>query len=94
MVLFIKTILKSLGIMITGIRKKNDYMIIIFSGASVLCCMGYGLFHNTSFLSGEVIVFILLAIMLKVNLFSTIPKVEKRINYDIKNKPNNIGQII
>lgn len=94
MVLFIKTILKSLGIMIMGMHNKNDYMIIIFSAASVICCMGYGLFHNTSFLSGEVIVFILLAIMLKVNLFSTSTKIKTVIKYHIDDKPNDLGQII
>ena len=92
MVLFIKTTRRSIVTIINGMRKKNDYMIIIFSAASVLCCMGYGLLHNTSFLSGEVIVFILLAIMLKINLFITPQRTMAQTKYDIKN--NNSGQLI
>ena len=67
MVLFIKTTFNSCKNIKRGIRLKENSFLVVFSGIAVLSCMAYGFLHNTSFLSGEVIVFILLAIMLKVD---------------------------
>ena len=51
--------------MIVGLRKNQDgYM--IFTALSALNATLYGLLHNTSYLTGDVIIFISLSIMLKV----------------------------
>ncbi|MDD6150483.1 MAG: O-antigen ligase family protein [Bacteroides sp.] len=65
LILFIKTIIKGVKTMIVGLRKNQDgYM--IFTALSALNATLYGLLHNTSYLTGDVIIFISLSIMLKV----------------------------
>ena len=63
--LFVKTIVDSLRIML----KSNDNYARVFS-YSVLICMGMGMFHNTSYLTGDVIIFLSLALMFKTQVFS------------------------
>ena len=65
MILFCKTTLKSSKNIVRVFYRGTQSNLIIFCSIAVLWAMAYGLFHNTSFLAGEVVVFILLAIMLK-----------------------------
>ena len=68
--LYLKTIIESLKAFVTGfLQKGRDYMVIC-SALAVLNTMIYGLFHNTSYLTGSEVIFILLAIMLKSSIFT------------------------
>lgn len=67
MVLLTKTVWESCKNIVKGIKLRKDSNLVVFSAIGVLSTMAYGFLHNTSFLSGEVIVFILLVIMLKVD---------------------------
>ena len=60
--LYFKTIFDSLKVM----HSKNNYAKVFSYG--VLISMMMGLFHNTSYLSGEVIIFLLLALMFKSSI--------------------------
>lgn len=71
MILFAKTTWQSTSMIITGMSRKNSSLLIAFTAISVINCMIYSCLHTTSYLSGEVIIFILLAIMLKTSLFFT-----------------------
>lgn len=64
MLLYCKTILDSLRLMFLG-----DTFTRVFS-YSVLISMGMGLFHNTSYFTGEAIIFIVLALMFKSKIIS------------------------
>lgn len=64
MLLYFKTILDSLRLMFLG-----DTFTRVFS-YSVLISMGMGLFHNTSYFTGEAIIFIVLALMFKSKIIS------------------------
>ena len=64
MFLYFKTILDSLRLVFF-----RDNFTRVFS-YSVLISMGVGLFHNASYLTGEVIIFIVLALMLKSKLIA------------------------
>ena len=64
MFLYFKTVLDSLRLVFF-----RDNFTRVFS-YSVLISMGVGLFHNTSYLTGEVIIFIVLALMLKSKLIA------------------------
>ena len=70
-ILYMKTVVDSLRIML---KTKNDYA-RVFS-YSVLASMCMGMFHNTSYLTGEVIIFLSLALMFKAQCFS-----KKTISY-------------
>lgn len=70
MILYAKTIIKSFERVKTGFKSKTDNHFILFLGLSLLSCMLYGLTHNTSYLTGEVLVFILLALVLKSEKFT------------------------
>lgn len=70
MILYAKTIWLSFGIIRKEILRSNISYAIIFFAVSVLSAMLYGLFHNTSYLSGEVIIFILLSLLLKIQIFN------------------------
>lgn len=63
--LFIKTLIDAFRILL----KSNNYYPRVFA-YSVLVSMGMGMFHNTSYLTGDVIIFISLALMFKANLFA------------------------
>ena len=64
MVLYLKTIVECIKSVYKGIiNNPNCYM--VFCSLSVLIAMLYGMTHNTSYLTGNVIVFIALALMLK-----------------------------
>lgn len=65
LVLYCKTILESLHIML---RTRDNYA-RVFS-YSVLVSMAMGMFHNSSYMTGDVIIFIVLALMLKANALS------------------------
>lgn len=64
-ILYVKTVVDSLQIMV----KTRDVYARVFS-YSVLICMGMGLFHNTSYLTGDVIIFIALALMFKAQMLT------------------------
>lgn len=59
-VLYVRTVLDSFKIM----RHSQDIYARVFSYC-VLICMAMGMFHNTSYMSGDVIIFICLACMFK-----------------------------
>ena len=64
-ILYLKTILDSTRIML---RAKDNYLKVY--SYSVLTCMGMSMFHNASYMTGDVIIFIVLALMFKAqNLF-------------------------
>lgn len=65
MVLYTKTIVVSIKTMIKGIMVNAQNRYMVFCSLSVLIAMLYGLSHNTSYLTGNVIIFIPLALMLK-----------------------------
>lgn len=65
MVLYIKTVIDSIRSFFYGYKYAS--MGILFSALAVLNAMLYGLLHNTSYLTGSELVFIVLAIMLKTN---------------------------
>ena len=69
MILYFKTIKDALKIML---HTKNRYA-RVFS-YSVLTCMAMGMFHNTSYLTGDVIIFIVLALMFKAQKMSQSPQ--------------------
>lgn len=71
MILLSKTVWISVKTIFIGIKSKQKAYITVFSSISVLNSMVYGLFHNTSYLTGEVIIFILLALMLKINVIAS-----------------------
>lgn len=50
-------------------RKSNHLYVRAFS-YSVLICMAMGMFHNTSYITGDVIIFISLALLFKAELLS------------------------
>ena len=66
LVLFVKTVIKGVGTMIMGLKQNHQNGYFIFTALSTLNAMAYGLFHNTSYLTGDVIIFISLPIMLKL----------------------------
>ena len=63
--LYVKTVKDALRIMF---KTKYNYA-RVFS-YSVLISMGMGMFHNTSYLTGDVIIFIALALMFKAQMFA------------------------
>jgi hypothetical protein len=67
MILFIKTVFNAFYTCVRGFRIKNEYL--IFISISTMVAMAYGLFHNTSYLTGEVLVLLILALMLKATKF-------------------------
>lgn len=70
MILYVKTSFKSIKRIVVGFNVRKDNFVILFTAYALLGCMFYSLTHNTSFLSGEVMVFILLALMLKTENLS------------------------
>lgn len=68
--MYVKTIKDSLKIM----SHTRDRYARVFS-YSVLTCMAMGMFHNTSYLTGDVIIFISLALMFKAQKISTASKI-------------------
>lgn len=65
-ILFLKTIVKGATNLIVGFKTNAQDRYMVFTALSTLSAMAYGLFHNTSYLTGDVIIFISLSIMLKV----------------------------
>ena len=63
--LFLKTLAVSIKYILLGICNIKTNYLILFSALSVFNAMIYGLFHNTSYLTGDEVIFISLAIMLK-----------------------------
>lgn len=70
--LFFKT-LKTSFIVLRKSFKKYEYS-FFFIALSVFFSMMYGVFHNTSYLTGDAIIFIALAMMLKMNTFTQVHK--------------------
>lgn len=70
MLLFAKTSFKSAKRIFVGFKVKKNNFTILFTAYALFGCMFYSLTHNTSFLSGEVMVFILLALTLKTENLS------------------------
>lgn len=70
MILYTKTSFKSIRRIGMGMKVKRDNFVILFTAYALFGSMFYSLTHNTSFLSGEVMVFILLALMLKTETLS------------------------
>lgn len=64
MALYIKTIRKSFHIIFEIKSQRNNFHVLVLA-ESLLCLMIYGLFHNVSYMTGDVIVFILLTLTLK-----------------------------
>jgi hypothetical protein len=64
MFLYLKTIYESIILSIKAIIRRNINLVII--SLTLLITMIYGLTHNTSYLSGDVIIFIILAMTLKL----------------------------
>ena len=65
--LYFKTVIEALKV---SLHSRDNYA-RVFS-YSVLICMAMGLFHNTSYLTGDAIIFIFLALMLKASTLSHI----------------------
>ena len=65
--LYFKTVIDAFKV---SLHSRDNYA-RVFS-YSVLICMAMGLFHNTSYLTGDVIIFIFLALMLKASTLSHI----------------------
>lgn len=63
--LYVKTVIDSLQIMF---NTKSNYARVI--SYSVLISMGMGMFHNTSYMTGDVIIFISLGLMFKAQALS------------------------
>lgn len=74
--LFLKTLAVSITYLLLGFRNIKERYLIIFSALSVLNAMLYGLFHNTSYLTGDEVIFITLAIMLKSIVLSPINRLK------------------
>ena len=66
MSLFVKTIWTGVKTLYKGVVTYNQDRFMIFCSLAVLNAMFYGLTHNTSYLAGNVINFIVLALMLKI----------------------------
>lgn len=66
MFLFIRTIILGLKTLYNGIMVKSQNRFMIFGSLAVLNAMFYGLTHNTSYLDGNVLIFIVLALLLKI----------------------------
>lgn len=65
MILICKTLLLGIKTFIKGINVKGQDRYMIFCSVAVINAMVYGFTHNTSYLTGDVFVFIALALMLK-----------------------------
>lgn len=67
-ILIIKTVYQGIKVFMRGINNQNNYS--LFCSLSVLNSMAYGFTHNTSFLTGFVFIFIVLALMLKAEIIT------------------------
>lgn len=65
MVLICKTLLSGMQTFINGLNIAGQDRYMIFCSIAVINAMVYGFTHNTSYLTGNVIIFIALALMLK-----------------------------
>lgn len=72
-VLYLKTIIKSLRLIFNN-KKGSEYTKAF--AISVLIAMIIGLFHNTSYFTGHVLIFIVLALMLKSERLDNTPILE------------------
>ena len=72
-ILVLKTLWDSLRFMLMS----KDSYVKVFS-YSVLTCMAMGMFHNTSYLTGDVIIFIVLAMMFKAQKLSSYSQIIPR----------------
>lgn len=73
MMLLCKTLCYSVKTFFEGIRIKGQNRYMVFCAIAVINAMVYGFTHNTSYLTGDVIIFIVLALMLKtlkINILS------------------------
>lgn len=65
MILIFKTLLSGIKTFINGLKIKGQNRYMIFCSIAVINAMAYSFTHNTSYLTGNVIIFIALALMLK-----------------------------
>lgn len=63
--LLFKTIINSFNILVKGFKLTNPDTFMIFSAIATINAMAYGFLHNTSYLTGDVIIFLVLSLMLK-----------------------------
>lgn len=68
MILYFKTLVLSIKNIVRGFTLHSE---CIFSAIALFLTMLYGLFHNTSYLTGDVAIFIILVLLLKFNKFET-----------------------
>ena len=72
--LYLRTVLDSSRILL----RSNDNYCRIFSYC-VLICMAMGLFHNTSYMTGDVIIFFSLGLMFKAQVLSKYKSLQARV---------------
>lgn len=65
MILICMTVLSAIKTFLRGLKAKGQNRYMIFCSVAVINAMVYGFTHNTSYLTGNVIIFIALALMLK-----------------------------
>lgn len=65
MILILKTVVIAIKTVIRGLTVNGQDRDMIFCSIAVINAMAYGFTHNTSYLTGNVIIFIALALMLK-----------------------------
>lgn len=65
MILICKTLISGIKTFIEGLNIAGQNRYMIFCSIAVINAMLYGFTHNTSYLTGEVLIFIALALMLK-----------------------------
>ena len=70
MVLICKTLISGIKTFINGLNIAGQDRCMIFCSIAVINAMVYGFTHNTSYLTGNVIIFIALALMLKSSIFN------------------------
>lgn len=71
MVLYFNTLRRGLKIFARGLKIDGQNRYMIFCATAVISAMVYGFTHNTSYLTGNVIIFIVLALMLKTSNIDT-----------------------
>lgn len=64
-ILIIKTIVNGIRVFLKGLKQHHLNYYLLFCSLAVLNSMAYGFTHNTSYLTGFVLIFIVLALMLK-----------------------------
>ena len=65
MILICKTLISGIKTFIKGLNIAGQDRYMIFCSIAVINAMAYGFTHNTSYLTGDVLIFIALALMLK-----------------------------